>query len=193
MLAAGADVNAQTDDGWTPLYRALFANRLIKPQVLPATHEAAIQLLLAAGSDINLRTADGETPLARAVVNKNLNVINMLLLAPGADVDVRNNAGETPLHTAVRTAAYWGGEVVKALLAAGANPNSRDANGNTPLHWVAEDIGNPALVKALLDAGADRLARNAAGETPWDLLQRNERRRGTEGYRRLRDALFNRP
>ncbi len=55
LLAAGAGVNLQDDDGNTALHMAAFARKT----------EAAL-LLLEAGADVNLKTKAGRTPLAMA-------------------------------------------------------------------------------------------------------------------------------
>ena len=51
-LESVTDVNAQDDDGWTPLH-------------LPAGrgHKEIVELLIAAGADVNARDVDGSTPL----------------------------------------------------------------------------------------------------------------------------------
>ena len=52
LLAAGANVNAETDHGITPLHEAAFAG-----------HPAAVRALLAAGASANATTNHGEEPL----------------------------------------------------------------------------------------------------------------------------------
>ena len=51
--------------------------------------------------------------------------------------------------------------------------------------------GTSANIQALLDAGADAKAKNKEGKTPWDLVQENERLKGTKGYWALNDAQYN--
>ena len=54
-LAAGADVNAKTESGWTPLHEAT-----------DWRHEEIVELLIAAGADVNAENVDGYTPLGHA-------------------------------------------------------------------------------------------------------------------------------
>ena len=54
-LAAGADVNAKDDDGWTPLHQATDEG-----------HKEIVELLIAKGADVNATDEDGETPLDHA-------------------------------------------------------------------------------------------------------------------------------
>ena len=55
-LAAGTDVNAKGDDGWTPLHNA----------ALDDNKEVA-ELLIAEGADVNVKRDNGETPLDEAI------------------------------------------------------------------------------------------------------------------------------
>ena len=76
LLAAGADVNAADNAGWTALILACFHGRL----------ESA-RLLVAAKALVNARTTDGFTPLncSRGYLRATANpAIEALLLAAGA-------------------------------------------------------------------------------------------------------------
>ena len=109
-------------------------------------------------------------------------------LDAGADVMAKDKYGWTPLHSAAR---YGSSEVIPPLLAAGADVMARleDGGGWTPLHLAASH-GSPAKIQALLDAGADAKAKNKDGKTPWDLVQENEKLKGTKGYWALNDAQY---
>jgi len=52
LLAKGANINAKSNDGFTPLYEAAYAG-----------HEDVAELLLAKGADVNAKVNDGKTPL----------------------------------------------------------------------------------------------------------------------------------
>ena len=93
LLEAGADPNARTEYGYTPLHSA----RLVKTA------------LLGAGADLNARTEYGYTPLHSARTGEAVTA----LLGAGADLNARTESGHTPLHLAKT------GEAVTALLGAG--------------------------------------------------------------------------
>ena len=132
----------------------------------------------------------------------------------GADVNVRGYAGITPLHY-VAGSPPWGDWIsdwepcklagLTLLLEAGADVNARDdvrpegggvgwtrelTNwGETPLHYAARD-GCELVIETLLDFGADATLQSARGDTPWDLIKDREELKGTEAYRRLREATL---
>ena len=56
LIAAGADVNAKNDWGWTPLTYAAIND-----------HEEIAELLIAKGADVNAKDDGGETPLDFAI------------------------------------------------------------------------------------------------------------------------------
>jgi len=86
-----ADINAEDEDGWTPLHDASTGNNFKDGSVL--------RLLLGHVADVNVRTKDGWTPLHLASHNGKLEVVG-LLLEHGADVEVKDNDGETALQVA---------------------------------------------------------------------------------------------
>lgn len=168
LLAAGAQVNARSLDGATPLHVAARMNR----------NPAVIAQLVEGGADLNARDRDGNTPLHASRDNRG-SAVPLLLLELGADPSLVNDSGHvaSPLDC-----GYWNTEVfalvadaeaTAACLAAGADVNARDDVGNTPLVLavrargggtagpspVSEDL---AVVAVLLEAGADASARNAA-------------------------------
>ena len=148
LLAAGADVNAETFEG-TPLHGAAAQG-----------HKAAVELLLAGGADVNVRDRDGWTPLHCAAYYGHRDIAE-LLLARGADLDVHTAASlgrDEVLATLLRvrpqfaasrfgaaagTALHWAAragqvEAVKLLLAAGADARAGDSKGKTPVAWALE-------------------------------------------------------
>ncbi len=72
-LDNGADVNAKSDSGYTPLHRAAQLG-----------HGPMAQLLLDKGADVNAIDAVGNTPLHWAVVRDNEAVVKLLLGAGGS-------------------------------------------------------------------------------------------------------------
>jgi ankyrin repeat protein len=137
-LKAGADVNAQDEEGWTPL---MFASKKMNADLIKA--------LLAAKASVNMKTQKGATALMMACSENQWMVIPLLVQA-GADVNAQDSAGAPVLfHCAIN-----GGEsAIKALLEAGAQKDLADKDGATPL-FVALATGNGQAARALFKAGA---------------------------------------
>lgn len=138
LLKSGEAVNAQDEDGNTPLFMAcLYSDADI------------VKLLLDAGADINATNAVGATPLMRAATRPEQAA---LLLAAGADVKARSGLGNTALILAARQRGNL--TTVQRLLDAGADVNAANVFGATPLMAAvaAEDLETAEL---LLDRGAD--------------------------------------
>ena len=88
LLDAGADVNAASQIGRTPLIVAASANGSAE----------AVQLLLAKGAKVNVADDVGITPIAAAAIVDDGDVVK-LLLDNGADVNLQATTGQaaTPL------------------------------------------------------------------------------------------------
>ena len=155
LLNGGAEPNAQTQSGWTPLHVAAGMNK----------NPAVIEALLNAGADLSARDANGRTPLhVAARMNENPWMIKALLNG-GAEPNAQTQSGSTPLHVAA--GMNKNPAVIEALLNASAEPNERDADGWTPLRHAVTFSENPEVIEALLNGGADRNERDADG---WTLL-----------------------
>lgn len=128
LLKSGADVNARSRYGDTPLSIATHRRELNVAKLLlhndanvntrddsgwTPRHKAASQcdqemaaLLLSSNANPNLRSTDfGGTPLHLAVECKKAMI--ELLIAKGADANVRNSSGRTPLDLAIDSASYY--------------------------------------------------------------------------------------
>lgn len=183
LLEAGADINQQSEYGWTPL--------------LVATQNRYYNLglyLLDQGADPNIANTGGWNALYLATDNRNIEAGSYptrkpdmdhldyikLLLTRGADPNMRMNSstetrnvfvqnwlreeGATPFLRAAQSGDI---EVMKLLLTYGANPDIYTRDGVTPL-MVAAGIGwvggvtyewseeaNKDAIQLLLDLGAD--------------------------------------
>jgi uncharacterized protein len=119
ILDAGADPDAQGDNGETPLNLAILAG-----------HDAVALVLLDAGASVEARNRGGFAPL-HAAAHAGAPEIASTLLDRGADVnDRRNKAGVTPLSIA---AEEGNAAVAKVLIDRGADIELAEQNGYTPL------------------------------------------------------------
>ena len=133
LRAAGADIRAQGDSGWTVLHTA--ALRL---------DAATVEALIAAGLDPNARTDSGWTVLHLADSPATFKALR----EAGADIHARTDSGWTVLHTA---ALRLDAAAVESLIAAGLDPNAELSDGLTPLLRAR----SRETFEALLAGGAD--------------------------------------
>ena len=89
-LAAGTDVNAPDNSGWTPLHHATFNSE-----------KEIAALLLSNGANVNaLEKGSDQTPLHLALQTEGSAEIVELLIANDADVNVTDDVGKSPLDHA---------------------------------------------------------------------------------------------
>lgn len=124
LLKAGANINARTDYGSTPLIMSL--------QVY--VHSNNAKILLENGADVHLTNEyNGYTPLHSAAEGR-FEIVKMLL-ERGANPNPVGKDGNTPLMSAVSGRHL---EIVDLLIASGADVNLRNNKGKTALQ-IAED------------------------------------------------------
>ncbi len=145
LIAQGADVNATSEDGTTPLMWAAHAGDF-----------DLVQALLKAHAKVDVSNAYGANAMLQAAQFGDPRIIEALLKA-GANVESPNPDGETALMLVARTGNV---AAAKLLLQHGANVNAReDFRGQTALIWAAAE-SQPEMVKALIAAHADVNARS---------------------------------
>ena len=194
LLDAGADVNQQTEYGWTPLLTAV-NNRNYR----------LATLLIERGANVNLANKGGWTPLYLATDNRNIEGgdypvpkadlehldLIQLLLEKGANPNarVKDNTLTRTIFTMqwffedgatafVRASQSGDTALMKLLLKYGADPKIVTANGDSAL-TAAAGIGwvdgvtyersaadNLEAVRMLLDLGLDPNHANREGRTP---------------------------
>jgi ankyrin repeat protein len=153
LVARGADVNVQNDDGWRPLHWAARGG-----------HVEVVAALVELGADVHVQDDGGLTPLHHAADEGHVEVV-AALVELGADVNVPNNGGWRPLHYAAREGLV---EVVSTLVELGADVNVQDDDGMRPLHHAAEE-GHVEVAIMLVQLGADVQAVAAGGYNPLHL------------------------
>lgn len=143
LVRRGADVNAVSGSGVTPLHLACLSH-------IPEM----VQFLLDNGAKSSVAARDplGATPLLYAVADQQ---------GRSAPVPIFTRAGVVVVPTPVVRPH----RIVKHLLAAGADPGVVTKTGLTPLH-IAADKGDLGTIRMLLEAGAQVGATTDAGETP---------------------------
>ena len=144
LRAAGAEVQARTDYGWTVLHSAARLRDM---------DAATVRSLVAAGLDPNAATDAGWTPLLVAGARE----VFEALQAAEAEVQARADNGWTVLHSAVGL-RDMDAATVRSLVAAGLDPNAATDVGWTPLLRA----GTREVFAALLELGADRTGIEAA-------------------------------
>ncbi|HEX2921178.1 MAG TPA: ankyrin repeat domain-containing protein [Bacteroidales bacterium] len=181
IIKMGADVNASTYEGATPL---VFAVTSGKPEAVSAVlnHEPEIdkvtmsfetplmiavksgffeitELLIRSGADIDFNDNHGATPLHYASLYSFLDITDLLLYYD-AQPDIKTDDGTTPLLSAT-----WVGniDIADILLQNGASPDEKDDKGFTPF-LVSSYYGDTLLMEILRSNGADIYLRNNDGD-----------------------------
>jgi len=164
-LSDGADINRQSDNGYTALMWACsWASR-------PGYFDVA-KYLIKAGADVNISANDGSTALLEAAEGSK--EISLMLLEKGADITAHRDDGR-----GIFTSCIFGilmGKVdidfAEFILTKGADVNetatSGDVAGWAAIHYAASN-GNVELIKFLIKNGANVNTVTADGKTPLSL------------------------
>ena len=154
LIDGGANVNAKSNDGNTPLLIAVKKGRTESGLII-------IHALIKAGADVNAKNNNGETPLFIVVGTGRAEAVTALIKA-GADIDAKSNKKSTPLF---RATGYGYTKIAHALINAGVDINTKHLYGFRALHLAAQK-GRVEILHALIKAGAYIDATNDYGVTP---------------------------
>ena len=145
LLASGAEINLEDDEGWTALTFAA-ANGYID----------IYKLLIEAGARYSYYD------FYHAIGSGRIKIVDLMLSDGGLDPNhTIRRVGRTGLMVA---AEYGHDAVTELLLAYGADPNIQNPSGSTALHYARKS----GVVELLLNAGADPNIRNNYGQTALD-------------------------
>lgn len=166
-LQEGADINARTDIGNTPL---LFFASIWNHRMSSMTQDKIrmAKFLIQSGANINAQDDSGNTALILAAEPffEDKDDLASLLIDSGADLNLRNGKGFTALIHACKSGKK---DIFNKLLDAGADVNIGDAMGVTPLMYMATDHGHRNFftdeVKHIISCGADVNVCDANGKT----------------------------
>ena len=196
LAGAGADLEARTEHGRTPLQVALEH----APELVPVLEGlgARVDAATAAYTGDTTRLVaelDGGAPLT----DPHSDVALLTWAAFGGHLDAVQllvDRGADPDGGALQAAAGGGHpDVVRALLAAGAHPGRRDPDtGRTALHTAVgagPDGETPGIVAQLLAAGADVEETTSDGASALDIARVSaaQHRAGSQDGRTGWDAL----
>ncbi len=180
LIARGADVNAEDNEGGTPLWYAKDKGRteivelLTKKgargkipvrAVLDAVRDGNIEKvrsLIEKGAEMNTRDYRGRTPLFLTAARGYTDIAE-LLVEGGADIDAKSDTLEaTALNVAIQNGHE---ETAKLLVTKGADINAKGAENQTALHCAAKR-GDVGIGKILLSEGAKTEAKCKSDSTP---------------------------
>ena len=149
LISRGADVNALSNDGRTPLMSAAIKN------------VEAVKVLIKNGADVNARSRikGNSTPLIKAALAGKHDIIKVLL-DNGADPHA-DAAGL--LSLTMFMSPYEG---MRLLIERGVDVNARGTAGGTVLMDALNVEGDKGLTLMLLQYGADPETKNKSGDTP---------------------------
>ena len=124
-IKGGADLNAPSENGETPLMAALFN-----------PNAGVVETLLKAGAKVNAQQNDGETALIYASMSGRPETIAMLLKA-GASVNTQDENGVSALMWAAQY--NQNPDAVTTLLKAGADARAKSKEGKAAIDYAANN------------------------------------------------------
>jgi ankyrin repeat protein len=157
LVKLRADVNAQDDNGQTPLHDAINKRSI-----------NMVETLLAQGAAIDIPDSSGQTPLHMAAKDLSSKYIQALVdKASKEQINKLSGNGQTALHIAIIQGNL---PAVKILLQQGAEFNIFTSGGKNALHLAAAR-GYFDIFKKLVKAGADINTKTQDNKSVRDITQ----------------------
>lgn len=153
LLENGADINAKSESGTTPLLYAAFQGR----------SELELKQMVEVGADWKICNNYGNTVLHLATEAGNYKAFQYFA-SLGANTNATNNNGETPIHFLRWTRTNFK-EMLNLLLKHGADINAKSKSGNTVLLNAVFQRKSVNVLKQLVDNGADWKASSSNGKS----------------------------
>ncbi|TGL45217.1 ankyrin repeat domain-containing protein [Leptospira perdikensis] len=194
LMDAGANTNAQTNFGKTPLMVSVFirhfalvdefikrganieledsdGNTVLLAMINTGNDHSdkpkLFQMLLQAGANPNHQNKEGDTALHLSVIGHSYEILD-LLTKQNVDSNLRNSKSVTALGQAIIN-ENW--KAVKILLTIEKNINGLDKYGSTMLHSAILNE-KMELIKLLLEAGADPQTKDQWGKSAIEFAER---------------------
>jgi ankyrin repeat protein len=146
LLEHGADPNAPSDHGESPLHLAL-RSRLLGPDYKDDWNDECLK-----AQRLAVMSRFQVDAVVQHITSKREEVLDALLAAPEIQLNVKDVDGESPLHC-IQYGKAEGPALVQKLVSRGADMNWRNSRHQTPLH-LASKAGDHESVKILLSMGA---------------------------------------
>jgi len=155
LLKYGANINAQDNEGNTPLINLSRT----------AANKKNVVFLIEQGADISKANNKGETPLITACKYGKKEIVK-ILLDYGADINKQDNEGNSPLHIACKYYKNVGKEsIIEYLIKRGADINILDNENETPIFEICRYF-NKYINNFFIENGAKINIKNKYGDTP---------------------------
>ena len=171
-----SEINAQNENGWTPIYRSIISNDL-----------GALKDLLNFGGDPNIANNIGETPLYLCVDTDNIEALKILLSNnPKPNCNLQKRNGETALHLSFKKNKI---NFAQILLENNADPNLLNKlYSQTATHLaLINKINDESILLKLKENNADIYSiKDKYSKTAFDYAQE----KGDENYVKLIKKIF---
>jgi ankyrin repeat protein len=154
QLDAGADVNAEDENGWTPLHHATFKDQ-----------KESADFLITEGANVNAKARGNNYSFNRLYEYFDRSFLTEVVVDFNAEEYAKGNTGWTPLHAAASKGHL---RIVRLLLIKEADPNLQDNEHYIPLHWACI-AQSKEVAELLVTENADVNANNGYFYTPLHL------------------------